>query len=296
MKNKLLLLGGLFVLFALFIIVKLFILDRKPATGSLRVLSSPQASVFLDNKTVGKTPFEGNVMVGEHMLKLIPESQATDTAPWGGKISINKNTRTFVDRELGSSDVTSSGVIFSLKKSDTAKGNEGEIEVDSEPAGGIVYLDNDEKGIAPLIMEKVSAGEHELSVYSPGFIRRSQKVNAEPGFRIMAQFKLAVDPSYQKVEEPTPEATPSGGLTPTTTKAKITPTTTTGKLTITIKDTPTGFLRVREEPSVSASESARVKPGDKFEVLDQKSGWYKINYQDSKSGWVSGQYVDKTQQ
>lgn len=292
MKKKLLLLIVLFALFALFIVVKLFILDRKPDSGSLRVLSSPQAKVFIDNKSAGKTPFETNINVGEHTLKLIPEVESAETTAWTGKITINKNTRTFVDRELGSSDVTSSGVVFSLRKSSSAKGGSGEIEVDTEPTGSIIYLDNDEKGVAPLIMENVSGGEHELSAYSPGFIRRSQKINIESGFRIIAQFKLAVDPSYQKVQEPSPEATPSGSLTPTTT-AKTTPS---NKLFITIRETGTGFLRVRSEPTINSSESAQVKPGDKFEVLDQDSGWYKINYTDSKTGWVSGQYVDKSNQ
>lgn len=296
MKRKLLLLGALIFLFVAFVLARILIFDRKPAQGSLRVLSSPQSTIFIDNKNVGKTPYEGNIGVGEHILKLAPEGEATDTASWSGKITINKNTRTFVDRELGSSDVTSSGVIFSLKKSDTAKGNEGEIEIESEPAGGIVYLDNDEKGIAPLIMENVSKGEHELSVYSPGFIRRSQKINSESGYRIFAQFKLAVDPTYQKVEDTTDEeSTKSATLNPTPAK-EATPSAKPGALFIVVRDTPTGWLRVRAEPSASASESAKINPGDKFEVQDQQSGWYKIIYQVGKMGWVSGQYVDKVQQ
>jgi uncharacterized protein YgiM (DUF1202 family) len=46
---------------------------------------------------------------------------------------------------------------------------------------------------------------------------------------------------------------------------------------------------------VNASESARVKPGDTFDVLDEKDGWYQINYEADKAGWVSGQYVTKSE-
>jgi hypothetical protein len=65
---------------------------------------------------IGKTPFEDKLKVGEYLLKLIPEGNATDTASWQGKINIYKNTLTFVNRELGSSDVTSAGEIFTAVK------------------------------------------------------------------------------------------------------------------------------------------------------------------------------------
>jgi len=68
------------------------------------------------------------------------------------------------------------------------------------------------------------------------------------------------------------------------------------KTIITIQDTPTGFLRVREEPSIEASEEAQVKPGDTFGLLDEKDGWYKINYEGKKEGWVYGQYAKKTEE
>ncbi|MBI2049767.1 SH3 domain-containing protein, partial [Candidatus Roizmanbacteria bacterium] len=49
----------------------------------------------------------------------------------------------------------------------------------------------------------------------------------------------------------------------------------------------------REEPSISASESAQVKPGEEFDVLEEKNSWYKIEYEDGKEGWVSGEFVEK---
>lgn len=317
MRNKFLLLGGLFVAFFIFILIKIFIIDRKPQSGNLKVLSSPIASVFVDNKNVGKTPLDVTIAAGEHMVKLIPEATAGDTAQWSGKVMVNAGTRTFVDRELGNSDTTSSGIVFSIKKATGSAGDSGEIEINSEPTGAITYLDNDEKGISSMVMEKVSPGEHELSIYSPGFIRRSQKVNVEAKYRIVADFKLAIDPTYKPVDQP--EATPSATTdNEATTGAKVTPkatpkTTPTpkpaeqsplggatpkpgAKVFVVVKDTPTGWLRVREEPSVAASESAKVNPGDKFELLEEKSGWQKIEYIAGKFGWVSGQYTEKRDQ
>ncbi len=60
-----------------------------------------------------------------------------------------------------------------------------------------------------------------------------------------------------------------------------------------ILDTPTGFLRVRANPSTSASEITQVKPGEKYSLLEEKASWYKIKVKEGTEGWVSGQYAKK---
>ena len=286
MSKKLILLTLLVIAFGVFVVVRFFILDNQNVFGRIKVVSSPVASVFINNLAVGKTPFEEKYKVGEYILKLIPEGNATDTASWQGKVKIYKNALTYVNRELGSSDVTSAGEIFTTTKMEKpAKSNDlGQVYVETEPQGAIVYLDNDEKGVAPLILSEVLKGDHELSVFMPKFLRRTQKINVDPGYIVNAAFKLAIDQSSQ-----TTKATgdKQKGKQEATASAK------TGKTTIVIKDTPTGFLRVREEPAVTASEEAQVKPGDTFDLLDEKSGWYKIEYEIGKDGWVYSQYADK---
>ncbi|OGK19670.1 hypothetical protein A3D80_02055 [Candidatus Roizmanbacteria bacterium RIFCSPHIGHO2_02_FULL_40_13b] len=296
MKKKLGLLLILTLGFIIFSFVSVFLLNKEHAP-ELKILSSPRATVFLDNVNIGKTPIEGFVVIaGDHILRLDPDKVATETASWQGKISAFKNSRTYVDRQLGSGDISSSGVVFAVRPMDKKpeKGGSGEIEVQTDPTGAIVYLDNDEKGIASLVLENVPAGEHELSIYSPGFIRRSQKIKLTSGFRIIGEIKLAIDPSYQKVEAPPDvnEATPSAttitpGTSPTPTPQKIT-----GK-SVKILETPTGWLRVRESPSLGATEYAKVNSGDTFELLEEQSGWVKITYEKGKSGWVSAQYTEK---
>ncbi|OGK11830.1 hypothetical protein A2954_05600 [Candidatus Roizmanbacteria bacterium RIFCSPLOWO2_01_FULL_37_12] len=286
MKGKLILLTLLLLGFGIFVFVRFYILDNQNAFGRVKIVSSPVASVFVDNLAVGKTPFEQKYKVGEYMLKLIPEGTATDTASWQGKIKIYKNALTYVNRELGSSDLTSAGEIFTTTKMEESPktSNTGEIYVETEPQGAIIYLDNDEKGVSSLILSEVTKGDHELSVFLPRFLRRTQKINVDSGYRVNAVFKLAIDQSSPTVS-PTdtkknekPEATASA----TTTGTKII-----------ISDTPTGFLRVREEPSISASEAAQVKPGNSFDLLEEQNGWYKIEYEKGKEGWVYSQYAEK---
>ncbi|KKP60412.1 MAG: hypothetical protein UR54_C0013G0003 [Candidatus Roizmanbacteria bacterium GW2011_GWA2_34_18] len=280
MKNKLSLLLILVLLFVVFVAVRFFIFDKQNEYGKMKIISSPAASVFLNSTLIGKTPYEDKYKVGEYLLKLIPETMATDTASWNGKINIYKNSLTYVNRELGSSDIASAGEIFTTVKMTKKPQNagSGEVYVETEPQGAIITLDSDEKGVAPAIMENVLRGEHELSVFMPGFFRRTQKVNVDSGYRVNAAFKLAIDQSSP--------------LAKVTEDKQATSSAKTAKTKITIKDTPTGWLRVREEPTLNASESGKVNPGETFDLLDEQDGWYKINF-DGKDGWISSQYSMK---
>ena len=287
MKKKLGVFLFLLILFIGFLAIRFFVMDKQNSNGQLKVLVSPSASVFMDNVAVGKTPFEDKFKVGEYLLKLIPEGNATDTASWQSKIKIYKNTRTYVNMELGSSDISTSGEVFtSVKMTTPVKSGYGEVMVETEPQGAIVYLDNDEKGVAPVKLENVLKGDHEISVFMPGFFRRTQKINVDPGYQVNAKFKLAIDQSQTPKVEEKKTATDEASLKEASVDIE------TGKQ-VTIKETPTGWLRVREEPNAEASESAKVNPGDKFDILGEEAGWIKIEYEKNKTGWISGQYVDR---
>jgi N-acetylmuramoyl-L-alanine amidase len=60
---------------------------------------------------------------------------------------------------------------------------------------------------------------------------------------------------------------------------------------ITINDTPTGFLRVRQNPW--GLEIAKVHPGDNFTPTEEKENWFQIVLQDGSTGWIYGEYVTK---
>lgn len=293
MKRKLIFFGFLVLGFIIFILVKAFFFNQKNSYGKLTINSSPVASVFIDNVAIGKTPFkEEKHKVGEYLIKLIPEGVATDTASWSGKISVEKDILTYVNIDLGSSDLTTAGEIFTMKKSNTAKRGYGEIYVETEPDGALISLDNDEKGVATLVLENVVPGPHEISVFMPGFFRRTKKVNVVAGYRLYAKFKLAVDQSQQFI-------------TPIEEKEATKSAKTGFKKTVVIKDTPTGWLRVRVEPSLEASESAKIKPKERYELLEEKEGWYKIKFNGNQEGliegefdegWISSSYAEKEEE
>lgn len=309
MKKKLAYLLALFIIFGIVVSGYFIYLKFSVKQGQLRVLSSPGANVVVNNKSVGKTPYEESLQEGEYLVKLIPDAEeASDSATWDGKVRVYQNTLTFVNRELGSSDLASSGVVLSVKKMDekpTEKGT-GEIEVKSDPDGAVVYLNNEEQGIAPLVLSEVEEGEHELAVDSPGFFRRSQKIRVDEGFRVIAEYKLAVDPTYKKVDKDIDldeEASDSAELDEENkdednADEEDTDTsndTSADTFNVTIAETGTGWLRVRSRPSTAGEELGTVDVGDTVKVLEERTGWYKIDF-DGEDGWISSTYVTKEEE
>jgi hypothetical protein len=58
---------------------------------------------------------------------------------------------------------------------------------------------------------------------------------------------------------------------------------------LTITNTPTGWLRVRQNPS--GKEIGRVLPGETYRLLSEENGWYEIEVSEGAAGWISGQYA-----
>ena len=257
------------------------------------------STVFIDSVAVGSTPYEEKYKTGEYMVKLIPQGVGTEIVSWQGKVKVYKNSLTYINRELGVSDISSAGEIFTVSEAQkTSKPNYGEIMLETDPTGAIVYLDNQEKGTSPLLLKDILKGDHELSVFIPGFLRRIQKVQVDAGSRVNASFKMAIDETKKTATDEASIATASA--TPTSIK-KDEPKTNTAPspspvaksgMNITILTTPTGFLRVRKQPSISSDELGRVNPGEKYKVIEASSGWYKISYKGT-DGWISAEYTKK---
>lgn len=55
--------------------------------------------------------------------------------------------------------------------------------------------------------------------------------------------------------------------------------------------TPTGYLNVRQEPSVSSRVLTQVHPEEVYPYTAHQAGWYKIILPGPSEGWVSEQYV-----
>jgi hypothetical protein len=70
---------------------------------------------------------------------------------------------------------------------------------------------------------------------------------------------------------------------------------TSGEKTVTIKQTGTGWLRVRDVAGLTGGEVARVDVGGSYKLLEEQEEWVKIMVSDTVQGWVSKTYVDISQ-
>ncbi len=60
-----------------------------------------------------------------------------------------------------------------------------------------------------------------------------------------------------------------------------------------IKNTETGTLNVRKQPTINSSSIAKASPGEKYIWIEKSvSNWYKIKYEEGKEGWVFARYVN----
>lgn len=291
MKRKLVFLAGLVTLIALVFGVIRFFLGRSPRLGELRVDSVPTVNVFLDSKLLGRSPFQDKVASGDYTIKLVPDSTVESTATWQGKISVGQNLLTFVNANLSESELTSAVDVLWLEK---ISSKNSEFAITTNPDGASIVVDGETKGVSPLTLTDISLGEHTLEITSPGFAQRSLKVKTTAGYKLIVSTKLAlssVTPTPEATSSPTPSITAKITPTPKTATTSADP----AKPFVIIKDTPTGFLRVRMEPTTSATESARVNPGEKYHLFNEKSSWYQIEYEAAKKGWISGQYAEKVE-
>jgi uncharacterized protein YgiM (DUF1202 family) len=288
---------GLLVLAVLGLILKNTIF--KPADAGLQVKSVPASTVFLSGKNLGQTPYDDQKLAsGEVTLRLVPESTTGNFSPWETKIKLVRGTQTIVNWEFSESESSSSGEIMTLEKISDKKS--ASLMVISSPDSSLVKVDGEPKGFTPVSLDKLEPQERQITLSASGFAERTVNVKLLEGFKLILNVKLA-EKGETPIEEisPTPEPTTKAGTkvspTPTPKPAgKITPSPVSLKRPyVTIKETPTGFLRVRSEPSTNSTELVRVSPGESFSLVDEQSGWYKITYQTDKDGWISGQYAEK---
>jgi hypothetical protein len=68
---------------------------------------------------------------------------------------------------------------------------------------------------------------------------------------------------------------------------KTTPMGKTAKVTT----TPTGWLRLREEPNLNGKELAKLNVGDEVQILEETTGWTKVKTTAALTGWVSSDYL-----
>lgn len=236
------------------------VLGIKQKSG-LSVFSTPtEATVFLDNQEVGKTPYDDkNLEAKEYNVKLEKEE-----ASWQGKVKLTAGTVTIINRDLATDIASSSGEILTLER---GRG----ITLISNPSDAEVEIDGKIYGKTPISIN-LDAGDHTIVISHANYLKRSIRANLPNNFNLT----ISVDLSLSEADLTT-VAAPVITQTPQ----------------VVVKETPTGFLRVRDKASLSGKEIAQVKPGDSLILLEELALWDRVRLSDGTEGFVSSSYVEK---
>ena len=175
--------------------------------AGLSIKSTPKATVFLDGKYLGATPFfDEKIKPGDYTLKLIPESGVGNT--WESQIKLVPGVMTVVSRELGETFETSSGYVLSMEKA-TQK-DQTNLLVVTIPDGAIVSVDGEPKDFSPITVDNVSPADHTILVSSPGYIDKSFNTNLIQGYKLTASVQLAKNTAL--IQQENKIATESGKI------------------------------------------------------------------------------------
>ena len=256
----------------------------RPKGAGLLIETNPVSSVFINGELSGRTPYEEVRKAGEVTVKLVPESFERPLAPYETKVTLVSGVQTVSHWEFGESEELGQGEIVSFEKAgkeDTA------LSVVTIPFSSQFEIDGGIKVFTPYKTSSIAPGEHTLFFSSKGFLDRTIRVKAVSGYKLTAIVQLAQNPEV--MEEVVTEEVQGQ-------KEK--------KIEVEILSTPTGFLRVRAEPSTLGEEIGQVEPGERYPFLeeDEKTGWFKIEFssagtnEEVKQGWVSNTYAKKIEE
>lgn len=231
------------------------------SNGGIKITSIPAAAVYLNDVQVGQTPYQDEQLnPGEYKLRI-----ASGNAQWQGQVKIIRGTLTVVNRELSDNVASSSGEVLTLTS------GKGAVLI-SNPSGSEVEVDGKVMGRTPLSLSDLPPGDHTFILNHGGYLKRSIKAFSPPDLTLTITVDLAItEPNLSTISTPPVQTNPQ----------------------LVVKSTPTGFLRVREKPTISSNEVTRVNTGDTVFLIEETNGWMKVRLSDGKEGYVASDYVEK---
>lgn len=244
--------------------------------SAIEIDSYPVAKVFIDGKEMGLTPYRNrNLIPGEVEIRLEANEKI-----WTRKVKLQNNISTVVDWEFGKSENENGGYILYLEK--TGDKNQAGLLVNTVPNKSTITIDNEIKGMTPLKINDIGEGDRHIALSYPGHKTVDIFAKSLNGYQLVLESTLIEETVEETkgevdvVDNPDLVSEPNQNL-------------------IKIKETETGWLRVREQDSAVAKEVGRVNPGETYPILEERADWYKIDLGGGKSGWIAASYAEKSE-
>lgn len=258
-------------------LVFIIVATLKPKVAGIYIATNPEADVWINGKAVGRTPYRATVKPGETVVKLIPSSYGITLLPYETKVRLTTGVETVIKYDFGATDDASSGEVISFEKIGAKQTSLIAVTI---PDSAQLIIDSGSRAFTPHKTSAIVPGEHTLRFSSQGYKDREVVVKTFENYKLTAIVKLAKENS--EVLSGNASQTPSP-----------TPTTDPDQAIVEILGTDIGYLRVRSEPNSLSNEIGKVEPGKRYMLLetDERSGWYKIEFEAEKEGWISNDYA-----
>ena len=240
-----------------------------PKKAGVEIMSNPSAKVYLDGREAGSTPYKNtNLEPGDMEIKLV----VNGSTEWVKKVYLFNYTNTVIDWDFGEDDNQSGGYVLTMEKTGDAK--KSGLLVNANPDKCAVLVDNDIKGFSPTKIEDVGEGDRQVTVSFPGYKSLNLFVKGLNNYQLIVDAKLGQEKAKTTTATPTPEES----------LVKI--------QMVKIKNTETGWLRVRESADANAKEINKIKPGEKYRLVEETGDWMMIDVAGIQ-GWISARYAEK---
>jgi hypothetical protein len=265
------------------------------------------SQVYLDGLHRGQTPLEiRDIRPGTYTFRLEPADSKKQ--PYETQVHLYANTMTSVLWSFRTNELNGTGEILELEP--LASKERAELAVTTVPEGANISLGTSTYGLSPVIVDSAPVGTYDLSIEAVAHVKKALAVKIEPGYRLHVFSRLAkedaaletaggsgspsgsgLDQALELAEESAQSSISARRSIPSPAPSSLTETEPEPPYVV-IGSTPTGWLRVRGEPSSNGAEVARVNPEEKYPYKSTQNGWYEIEYSPGETGWISGQYAD----
>jgi len=264
-----------------------YYLNIRSEKGALQVTSSPTSKVYLNDQYLGQTPLckcqiNDMIVPGNYTIRLEPLDDSLQE--FQEQISVSQGVLTVVDRKFGTNG-QSEGSIISLNPIDDK--TKAQLLVVSFPQGASVSLDEQNIGTTPLLYNNPTESDHDLKVSKEGYNEKEIRIRTPLGYKLTVAAYLSTNTTTSSNQQTSVSPTPVPSVSPSVSPSPS-PT-----ASVTILNTPTGYLNVREGPSLSAGEVGQVTPGKTYTLVSEQADWYEIEISNGKTGWISSQYAKK---
>ncbi|MBC8315917.1 MAG: PEGA domain-containing protein [Bacteroidetes bacterium] len=152
--------------------------DLQPTFGTIEVEALEGSEIFIDKEKVGTTTYSGRILGGVHILEVRKEKHYD----YSETISV----------EVGKP--------YKLKPKLDPK--VGVLSIMSDPPEASIYLDNEYKGKAPLIIRDIIVGSHILKISKPSFGEITKTIKIEENKSTECKENLASTSKVKIVSRP----------------------------------------------------------------------------------------------